>query len=102
MPNTNLNTDSPNDGPTTFDRLIKYVRVRSADSARFVEFDFAINDPSLFVELIMPRSAFEEFCQKNKVVHMTDEQVKAVDAEMEKWRYGEDSLMALNHNRAIQ
>ena len=35
-------------------RFVKYVRVRSESDARFVEFDFAINDPSLFVELIMP------------------------------------------------
>jgi len=102
MTNTKLKTDSQDNTPITFDRLTKYVRVRSAENARFVEFDFAIDDPSLFVELILPRSAFKTFCEKNNVVYMSDEQVKAVDAEMEKWRYGEDSLMAHNHDRAIQ
>ncbi|MGH1462296.1 MAG: phenol hydroxylase subunit [Neptuniibacter sp.] len=82
-----------------FDRLVKYIRVRSEPGARFVEFDFAIGDPNLFVELIMPQGAFEHFCAKNEVVHMTNEQMQAVDAEMEKWRYGEDTLMAHNHER---
>lgn len=81
------------------ERLVKYVRVRSESGARFVEFDFAIGDPNLFVELIMPPATFDDFCQKNDVVYMTDEQMKAVDAEMEKWRYGEDTLMAHNHDR---
>jgi len=77
--------------------LVKYVRVRSKPDARFVEFDFAIGDPSLFVELVMPKGAFEAFCAANAVVHMSAEQMQAVDAEMAKWRYGEDTLMAHNH-----
>lgn len=82
------------------DSLTRYIRVRSQPEARFVEFDFAIGDPSLFVELVMPRGAFEAFCAANQVVHMTDEQIRAVDAEMDKWRYGEDTLMS--HNRASE
>ena len=87
------------DSRKPIEQLVKYVRVRSESGARFVEFDFAIGDPNLFVELIMPPETFEEFCEKNGVVYMTDEQMKAVDAEMEKWRYGEDTLMAHNHDR---
>lgn len=86
----------------SFDRLIKYIRVRSEPGARFVEFDFAIGDPSLFVELVMPQGAFEAFCASNDVVPMTDAQIRAVDAEMEKWRYGEETLMSLNHSRASE
>jgi len=102
MKDSRPKTDSNQEAHQPFDRLIKYIRVRSAAGARFVEFDFAIGDPSLFVELIMPPGAFDEFCQKNEVVHMSNEQIQAVDEEMEKWRYGEDSLMSHNHNRAIQ
>lgn len=83
---------------TDMERLKKYVRVRSNSGARFVEFDFAIGDPSLFVELVMPPGAFEAFCATNTVVHMSDAQMQAVDAEMKKWRYGEDTLMAHNHD----
>lgn len=82
--------------------LTKYIRVRSQPSARFVEFDFAIGDPSLFVELVLPPSAFEAFCAKNNVVYMTEEQMIANDEEAEKWRYGEDTLMSRNHNRASE
>ncbi len=80
-----------------FSTLTKYVRVRSEPGARFVEFDFAIDDPSLFVELIMPKDSFEDFCRRNKVVEMTAEQMAAVDQEMEKWRYGTETLMQHNH-----
>jgi phenol hydroxylase P0 protein len=83
---------------TTFKQMIKYVRVRSAENSRFVEFDFAISDPSLFVELVLPKKAFKQFCQANNVVFMTQEQQDANDAELEKWRYGEDTLMAKNRN----
>ncbi|GAA0789123.1 phenol hydroxylase subunit [Marinobacterium sediminicola] len=85
-----------------FDRLTKYIRVRSEPDARFIEFDFAIGDPSLFVELVMPKGAFEAFCAANDVVHMTEDQIREVDAEMEKWRYGEETLMSHNHNRASE
>ncbi|GEK48203.1 phenol hydroxylase subunit [Bisbaumannia pacifica] len=66
--------------------LKRYVRVRER-SARFVEFDFAIENPELFVELIMPPVAFEAFCARNDVIFMSDEQAEAVDTQMEKWRY---------------
>ncbi|WP_417227509.1 phenol hydroxylase subunit [Amphritea sp.] len=80
----------------TGEKLIRYVRVRSPEHARFVEFDFAIGDPALFVELIMPQKVFDQFCQTNNVVFMTQAQQDAVDIEMKKWRYGEATLMARN------
>lgn len=79
--------------------MTKYVRVRSDPGDRFVEFDFAIDDPSLFVELIMPKNVFNDFCQRNEVIEMTQEQMAAVDAEMEKWRYGKETLMQQNVDR---
>ncbi|MBQ0783355.1 MAG: phenol hydroxylase, partial [Amphritea sp.] len=48
------------------------------------------------VELIMPQGAFDQFCKTNDVVFMTEEQQQVVDAEMAKWRYGEETLMANN------
>ena len=74
----------------TFSELTRYVRVRRVLNDKFVEFDFAIDDPSLYVEMILPKAAFAEFCQHNKVVMMTEEQAAQVDADMEKWRYGKD------------
>ena len=78
--------------------LTKYIRVKSEPDSRYVEFDFAIDDPSLFVELILPRTAFETFCKANAVVHMTPEQIAIIDAEMDKWRYGKDTLVGRSHN----
>lgn len=66
--------------------LKRYVRVRER-SERFVEFDFAIENPELFVELILPPMAFETFCARNDVTFMTEQQAKEVDLQMEKWRY---------------
>jgi phenol hydroxylase P0 protein len=71
-----------------FDALRKYVRVRNTRSG-FVEFDFAIGDPSLYVELVLPEGAFREFCERNAVVMMSDEEAAAVDEDMDKWRYGD-------------
>ncbi|ANG62852.1 phenol hydroxylase [Marinobacterium aestuarii] len=86
--------------PDTFNRMTKYVRVRSQPGDRFVEFDFAIGDPTLFVELVMPVTAFERFCRAQGAVAMTAAQTAEVDAQMEKWRYGEGTLMAQNQNRS--
>lgn len=90
---------TPNNG---LGNLTKYIRVRSKPDARFVEFDFAIGEPSLFVELIMPPPVFKVFCTNNAVVHMNEEQMAYVDADLEKWRYGEDTLMSKNRNRSTE
>lgn len=82
--------------------LTKYVRVRSQPDAKFVMFDFAIGDPTLFVELVLPPKAFAEFCQKNAVVPMSEAQMAYNDAEEDKWRYGEEStLVGDNHAQQL-
>ena len=68
--------------------LVKYIRITGDRNAKFVEFDFAIHDPTLFVELILPREAFQHFCEINQVVEMTEEQQAWNDAQEDKWRYG--------------
>jgi phenol hydroxylase P0 protein len=78
------------DDACEFEQLARYVRVRRVVDDRFIEFDFAIGDPSLYVELVLPRAAFDAFCRHNQVVMMSEEQAAAVDADMEKWRYGEE------------
>lgn len=86
--------------PKGIAQLTRYIRVRSPEQARFVEFDFAIGDPALFVELVLPQAAFAQFCQQNQVVPMTEAQMQAVDDELVKWRYGEETLMAKNNASA--
>ena len=78
------------------DDIKKYIRVRNIIRNEFVEFDFAINDPLLFVELILPTEAFNRFCVENSIIELTEEQCQSIDIEMEKWRYGEETLVAAN------
>jgi phenol hydroxylase P0 protein len=73
---------------------VKYVRVRNIVRDQFVEFDFAIDDPRLYVELILPKATFKQFCINNSTVEMTEEQCRMVDEDAEKWRYGTDTLAA--------
>ncbi|MBZ0333278.1 hypothetical protein MARI_05330 [Marinobacter sp. JH2] len=74
----------------TFNEYTRYIRVRSAPEDKFVEFDFAIGYPELFVELVLPRDAFLVFCEHNKVVHMDSDMIREVDDDMVKWRFGEN------------
>lgn len=74
---------------SSFDQMPRYVRVRSGPDDTFVEFDFAIGYPELFVELVLPRLAFQQFCETNHVQHMDAQMSEALDADAKKWRYGE-------------
>lgn len=73
-------------------QLKRYVRITERMANGFVAFDFAVGSPDLFVELILPETAFEQFCINNHAEHMTEEQSAIVDQEMEKWRYGDEGL----------
>lgn len=86
-----VKSSSPDDESTQMSDLTRYARIRRVVDDKFIEFDFAIGDPSLYVELVLPRDAFDTFCRHNQVVMMTDEQAEAVDADMAKWRYGEEA-----------
>ncbi|WP_230976802.1 phenol hydroxylase subunit [Pseudothauera rhizosphaerae] len=63
----------------------RYVRVTGNRPGGFIEFDFAIGDPELFVELILPQNAFEEFCARNRAVVLTSSSEHCADGEMG-WR----------------
>ena len=84
---------------TAVDPLRRFVRIKKTIRDKFVEFDFAVGDPGLYVELILPTAAFEVFCQRNKVTFMSDEQALAVARDMEKWRYGESAKELTEHSR---
>lgn len=53
----------------------KFVRVRRRRDNGLVEFDFTIGTPEVFVELMMPEAAFDEFCRTNAVVDLTGQTV---------------------------
>ncbi|GAC1620078.1 MAG: phenol 2-monooxygenase [Nevskia sp.] len=70
----------------------KYVRLREQREDGFVIFDFSIGDPQLAVELILPASAYREFCSNNRVVHLSAAQAAQIDREALKWRYGQPGI----------
>lgn len=96
-----MNSNTPSEASPSFNDLPKYVRVRSAPDDKFVMFDFAIGDSSLFVELVLPPESFKAFCANNNVVNMTAEQMTFNDEEEDKWRYGiESTLVGKNHSES--
>ena len=62
-----------------------YVRVTNREREGIVEFNFSIGDPTLFLEMILPLNAFEEFCRLNGVRFLTPEQEEAVDRAESIW-----------------
>ncbi|MFZ2328433.1 MAG: phenol hydroxylase subunit [Rhodoferax sp.] len=58
--------------PTTVDERIcdvtrKFVRIKQIRADELVCFEFAIGWPELFVDLMLPRPAFDDFCVRQKV-----------------------------------
>jgi phenol hydroxylase P0 protein len=88
--------------PTSnFDPSRKYVRVKELRHDGFVEFEFAIGEPELFVEMILMAAAFDEFCTLNKVSFVTDNSRLKLDigedaAERAEWNW---SLHDATHRR---
>lgn len=54
------------DGPP-LDTTKRFVRLCGERPDGFVEFEFAVGEPEIFVELILTRPAFAEFCTANAV-----------------------------------
>jgi len=66
----------------------RYVRVTKILHNKYVEFDFAIDDPTINVELVLPFEHFRTFCENNGVLHMSPEQEASVEYDKLKWRFG--------------
>jgi phenol/toluene 2-monooxygenase (NADH) P0/A0 len=54
--------------PPDFDTAKRFVRLTQVRADGFVEFEFAIGDPELAVELILPADAYRDFCRDNHAV----------------------------------
>jgi len=67
----------------------RYVRVTGTLSGKFIEFDFSMGDPLLYVELVLPFEHFKEFCINNNVKHMTKDESVALEYDKLKWRFGD-------------
>ncbi|MBM7456770.1 phenol hydroxylase P0 protein [Oceanisphaera litoralis] len=69
-----------------------FIRVTGTQRQRFVEFEFSVGDPELAVDMIMPLQAFEEFCARHGVQHLSAEQVAQVEYDRLKWRFGQPGI----------
>jgi len=66
----------------------KYVHITDEKANGLIEFDFAIGDPCMYVELALPKEQFEKFCINNTVEHLSREQIIDVENDKYKWQYG--------------
>ena len=46
----------------------RFIRIVQEHDNGMVEFEFAVGEPGLYVEMVMPRQQFEEFCAVQPVV----------------------------------
>jgi phenol hydroxylase P0 protein len=69
-----------------------FVRVTGTRGDCFVEFEFAIGDPELAVELVLTFDQFRSFCATHEVTHLTAEEGARLDWERMKWRFGQPGL----------
>lgn len=51
----------------SMDTTRRFVRFSGERPNGFIEFEFAIGEPEIFVEMILGREAFAEFCAANRV-----------------------------------
>ena len=51
-----------------FNTNLKFVRIIETHTNGLVEFEFAVGEPELFVELLMAQAPFDEFCAMHGVI----------------------------------
>ena len=68
-----------------------FVRVTRANHLGFIEFQFAIGDPNLYLEMTLPPAAFAEFCATHAVRQLSAAEGAAVDAAARRWHGGDSA-----------
>jgi len=66
---------------SNFDITRKFVRVMRTLPNGLIEFEFAVGDPDVAAELVMPKAAFDEFCASNHVEFLSATPADVFDAE---------------------
>ncbi|MFU2489903.1 phenol hydroxylase subunit [Thauera sp. WH-1] len=76
----------------------KYVRLIERRPDGFVEFEFAIGEPDLCAEMLLPADAYEAFCEANKVIQLEprDESDESDESESSDWNW---NLHQATHQR---
>lgn len=63
-----------------FDPNRKFIRVIEQRADGMVEFEFAVGEPELFVEMLLPQAAFADFCAAQGVEPSIAAPAAAADA----------------------
>ncbi len=71
------------------DARTRFVRPTGRTRHGFVEFQFSIGDPALYLQMILPEQAFAEFCASQRAVFLSAEQARDVDRGLARWRHGD-------------
>lgn len=74
----------------------KFVRLTERRPDGFVEFEFAIGDPELYAEMLLPAAAYESFCQVNDVTFLGPREEGPVEEGAEDWNW---NLHQATHQR---
>ena len=74
----------------------KYVRVTGIRDDKFIEFDFSIDDPEIFVELVLPTDMFQTFCTNNNVKILDAENDTQAEHDRMLWRIGDVKKNIIN------
>lgn len=91
---------APDMTPAELDTRKRYVRITGSRGGEFVEFDFAIGEPELFVEMILTYEAFIEFCTANAVEVLPPEAGvldDGSDAAQWNWRLADATKVRFKH-----
>ncbi len=78
-------SQAPVNGPQAVDERTRFVHVTSLARPGYVEFRFAIGDPTLYLEMILPQTAFDEFCVTQRAVRLTAAEAATVEQDRGKW-----------------
>lgn len=73
---------------TPIDVSRKFVRLIARRSDGLIEFEFAIGEPELCAELLLPAAAYDAFCQRNAVTELpAREPVDDAEDEAAAWNW---------------
>jgi phenol hydroxylase P0 protein len=68
------------------DTARRFVRLSGERPNGFIEFDFAIGEPEVFVELILDKESYKDFCVINKVEMLPPlNPITTEDSELSDW-----------------
>ncbi len=80
-----LRTAGTPTAPPDFDPSKRFVWLKQVRPDGFIEFEFAIGEPGLSVDMILPAEAYREFCRLNQVIDITPLQAADIEQERARW-----------------